>query len=191
MVILSDSTIKGCQVTQTSLKEFGRGVEITNQSNAEFFCKDVSVYAMDSAAIAAQLIKDLEDSGFDLRFRVKAWFDRQTVEDARRNLVRIMRERIKARTFFYGATDTGSALGGRTLYAFSGGRRVGGIFHVWQWDPDSGTMNDVDHWHPQSLDGDSFVVARRQQKIHSPGPIIDIQKSGINLAAQRERLSNN
>jgi hypothetical protein len=190
MVILSDSTIKGCETTQTSLKELGRGVEITNQSNAEFFCKDVSVYAMDSAAIAAQLIKDLENRGFDWRFRLKALFDRQTVEDARRNLVRVMRENIKARTSYFGATETGSSFGGRTVYAFSDGKRVGGIFHIWQWDQEHGTMSDVDRWHPQSLESDSLISAKRQQRIAIPGAIHG-RRSSIDMAAQREHISSN
>jgi hypothetical protein len=191
MVILSDSTVKGCDIMQTSLKEFGRGVEITNQSNADFFCKDVSVNAMDSAAIAAQLIKDLENHGFDWRFRVKAWFDRQTVEDARRNLVRVMRENIKARTSYLGATETAAVPGGRSLYAFSDGKRVGGIFHVWQWDPEHGTMSDVDRWHPQSLEVDSVIASKRQQRIRTVAPTRNTEKYGIDLAAQRERISKN
>src|SRR5215469_12159408 len=193
-IILSDAV-----VTSNIRTYFGgavRPVDITNQADATDFNNHLNTYGWDGAAIAKELIGDLQDRGYDWRFHVKGWFYRESATDARRNLVRVMKENIKFRTSYRGAPDTAVSPGSPTIYAFTYkpnadrpddaipfGRRIGGMFHVWEWNPTDNLMTDIDKWHPQR----GFTVVASRQKDHGRRPIGISQTPGLSLAVQRIR----
>jgi hypothetical protein len=190
MVILSDSAVSS-QLKDNS--KIDRTVDFTDQTDATDYNNHVGVYTLDGIAIAAQLIADLNSRRFDWTFRVKSWFDRQTVEDARRNLARVMTENIRFRSSYRGAAETAPSPDSPTVYAFSGNRRTGGMYHVWEWDPKSKLMADIDHWHPPRLPGVATVTAlaaSQRNKAPRTHPFTD-PKSGVKLASSRNRVSNN
>ena len=185
-IILSDS------VATSNIRNYLDGavrpVDITNQADAADYNNHFNTYGLDGAAVARQLIDDLQSRGYDWRFRMKAWVERESVADARRNLVRIMKENINFRTSYSGAQETALSPGSPTIYAFGKpadsvpfGRRVGGMFHVWEWSPEKNLMADIDKWHPQR--GVTMVAVRPrnrdQRTFRQPQP------PGLNLAVQK------
>jgi hypothetical protein len=149
MVILGDSVVER---RLNGAKLHFSPVHITDQSDAADYEKGISVYGMDAIAIAAQLIRDLANRGLDFEFRSKAWLKRQTVEDARRNLVRVMQENFAFRSSYIGAPDISSS-DSLAVYAFSGYQRSGGMFHVWKRSSSRAGYEiiDVDPWHPKRV----------------------------------------
>jgi len=103
----------------------------------------------DALSIAAQLIKDVNERGTDFRFRLKSLLSLSSVDDARRNLVRVMQEDSVSRAVFYGALEDG-----RPTYIFSGNKRENGVYHVLEWTgatvSGSWEFVDVDAWHAPS-----------------------------------------
>jgi len=147
MVILDDSVAE----ERFSGTNFDMSpIHITDQADAEDYDKGISVYGLDAITIAAQLIDDLNKRGFDWRFRIRKTLHRLTVEDARRNLVRVMQQNYDYHASYFGAVRTGIAPDSRTVYAFDGNLRANGLFHVWERAKlDKGYRNtDVDRWHP-------------------------------------------
>jgi hypothetical protein len=189
MVILSDNALSPQLKDRAKID---RAVDFTNQTDATDYNNHMSVYALDGIAIAAQLIQDLNSRGFDRTFRLKSSLDRQTVEDVRRNLTRVMLENIGFRSSYRGAVETAASPDLPTVYAFSGNKRAGGMYHVWEWDPKSRVMADIDHWHPLRLTGtagDSAVAVNQRGKLPRLHPFADAQ-SGIRLASSQHRLSD-
>jgi hypothetical protein len=153
MIILSDSVVQ----TRTSDVQLSQAfrqaaaaavlpVRFTHQAIASDYNDHVSTYDRDAITIANTLIEDLNERGIDLRMRVKTWFHVHRAIDARRNLIRIMRENAAVRTWYQGDAQHGEH---PVTYIFKGHNQFNGIFHVWRLqDNDSVNMEDVDHWHP-------------------------------------------
>jgi hypothetical protein len=120
-------------------------VHFTDQSDAHDYNSHKNQYVDDAFSIALQIISDLNGRGYDIAFRVRSFLHIQTVQDARRNLLRIMRQNFSSRAWYKSAN-------GITPYVFDGNKPYGGIFHVWQLKPSSSQpgseMEDVDNWHP-------------------------------------------
>lgn len=119
----------------------------------------VGTYAEDAFFIAEQLITDLNNRGGDIRFRVKSLLHFESADDARRNLVRIMKQNSVFRTSYKSSNSN-------RIYVFEGHKRYVGIFHVWRIKEPSlqlGTeMEDVDNWHvPRSPNLDRVDAATR------------------------------
>jgi hypothetical protein len=147
LVILDDSVVE----QRLNGAEFELSpIHITDQADAADYNSGISVYGIDALVIASQLIDDLNRRGFDWRFRIKKLLHRLTVEDARRNLVRVMQQNFDYHSSYFGATRTATVPESRTVYVFDGYTRANGMFHVWQRvKSDSGYKNiDVDRWHP-------------------------------------------
>jgi hypothetical protein len=147
MVLLDDSVVE----ERLSGAKFELSpVHITDQADAADYSKGISAYGLDAITIAAQLIDDLNRRGFDWKFRVRKQLHRLTVEDARRNLVRVMQQNYDYHASYFGAARTAIAPDSRTVYAFDGYLRANGMFHVWKRVKSStGYANiDVDRWHP-------------------------------------------
>jgi hypothetical protein len=151
MVLLSDSSVRPSgDISDEDLSGFSP-VNFTNQIDAGDYNSRTSVFGLDGIAIAARMVTDLRIRGLDRRFRLKSLFGLETAADARRNLLRVMRENAMYHSFYVGASETASAVG-PTVYAFAGYQRLGGIFHVWERskpNPQSASeISDVDGWHP-------------------------------------------
>jgi hypothetical protein len=147
MVLLDDSVVE----ERLSGAKFELSpVHITDQADAADYSKGVSAYGLDAIMIATQLIDDLNKRGFDWKFRVKKRLHLLTVEDARRNLVRVMQQNYDYHASYFGAARTAIAPESRTVYAFDGYLRANGMFHVWERvKSGAGYANiDVDRWHP-------------------------------------------
>lgn len=194
MIILSDSVVTS-QINGDIMSV--PLVRFTNQTDAADYNRGLPVYAMDAAAIAKQLIEDVPNRGFDFRFNVKSWFERQSVQDARRNLVRVMRENIMFHRWYLGAWETAASPSPPTIYAITDesdagtpesriafGRRAGGMFHVWQWNRERREMSDIDKWHPQR----GFTLIASRQGKHRSIPIRLPQDAGIKLAVHKVKV---
>ena len=190
IVILSDSVVTSQISTDIMAVPL---VRFTNQSDAADYNKRLPVYAMDAVAIAKQLTEDLQSHGFDFRFIAKSWFKREGVPDARRNLVRVLRESIAFHRWYLGAWETAVSPSSPTIYAITDqpeagnpdsriafGRRAGGLFHVWRWNHERQEMSDIDNWHPQR--GIALVAAHRGKREKPPAKL---PNPGFTLAAQK------
>jgi hypothetical protein len=151
MVILSDSTLES-RLSDNALNEF-TPARFTYQTDASDYNNHTNVYGKDAYWIARQLIGDLNKRGGDWRYWTKSLLHFHTVNDARRNLVRIMQENSISRTWYrgYPYQEPGGGEVGAT-YVFDKGKRVDGMFHVWQLntnaDKPGSEMEDIDNWHP-------------------------------------------
>jgi hypothetical protein len=124
--------------------EHGLPVNFTYQTDANDYNSHTNPYVDDGFSIALQLIHDLNDRGGDIGLRVRSRLHMENVNNARRNLLRVMRQNSNSRTWYKSAS-------GRPPYVFEGHKQYGGIFHVWRVRPSSqpgGEMDDVDNWHP-------------------------------------------
>jgi hypothetical protein len=150
---------------------FKRPATLTDQNDAGYFQYGTNSYALDGVSIAAQIVRELDSRKFDWRFRLKSLFLNHTsTADVRRNLVRIMQEDFRVRTWYSGAEETSLEPDLSPVYTFTceikedgtvdkqpsdNGvhycHRYGGLFHVWNWDPQFATMKDVDQWHPRNI----------------------------------------
>jgi len=152
MVILSDATLES-RLSDNALGDFNP-VSFTYQTDASDYNNHTNVYGRDAYWIARQLIGDLNKRGGDWRYWAKAILHFHSINDARRNLVRIMEENSTSRTWYRGFPDQGDA---GTTYVFSQEKRVDGMFHVWQLDKQAARpgseMVDVDNWHPPKISG--------------------------------------
>jgi hypothetical protein len=166
-VILSDTAVPSSMGTVT----YPSVVLLTDQSDAAYYSSndEPNAYGLDAVTIAVSLLRELNERGFDWKVSLKSeLLNRTSAEDIRRNLVRIMQEDSEFHTSYRGANNTGPTDGLSTAYNFdcptvsiegriqhkSDGsadycQRYGGIFHVWQWDPQRKVMTDIDFWHPQ------------------------------------------
>lgn len=166
LVILSDTAVPASLASVP----YNAAVNLADQSDASYYTdsKQPNAYAVDSVTIAATIVKELEERGYDVESRLRSIFlNRMTAEDIRRNLIRVMQQDFSFHSAYRGADDTGPVPGLRTAYAFDcppvgeDGRvlhetgsadycqRYGGIFHVWQWEPKYHAMTDIDPWHPR------------------------------------------
>jgi len=119
-------------------------VNFTYQTDAADYNSHSNPYADDALLITLQLISDLNNRGGDLALRFKSLLHVSSVTDARRNVLRIMRENASSRTWYKSASE-------KMPYIFEGYKQYGGMFHVWQVKqgstPLGSEMDDVDHWH--------------------------------------------
>jgi hypothetical protein len=165
-VILSDTAVPP---TPTSV-EYNNVVNLTDQSDASYYtdASQPNGYGLDAVTVAVDLLKELDERGFDWKLTLKSTpLNHANAVDVRRNLVRLLREDFKFHSSYRGAEDTGPIKGLTTAYTFDcplvrrDGRierksdgsveycqRYGGIFHVWNWNPQKQAMTDVDPWHP-------------------------------------------
>lgn len=156
MVILSDSTLQS-RLSDNALNDF-TPARFTFQTDASDYNNHTNVYGYDAYWIARQLIGDLNKRGGDWRYWLKSLVHFHSVKDARRNLVRIMEENSVSRTWYrgYPSQEPGSREPGMT-YVFDNGKRVDGMFHVWQLntnaDKPGSEMEDIDNWHPPKHPG--------------------------------------
>jgi len=151
MVILSDSTLES-RLSDNALNEF-TPARFTYQTDASDYNNHTNVYGVDAYWIARQLIGDLNKRGGDWRYWTKSLLHFHSVKDARRNLVRIMQENSISRTWYRGSPYQGQGGGEMGMtYVFDNGKRVDGMFHVWQLNTNAGKpgseMEDIDNWHP-------------------------------------------
>ena len=163
LVILSDSSLES-RLSDNALRDFIL-VRFTYQTDAEDYNDHTNIYGLDAYSIAKQLIADLNTRGGDLRYRLKTLLHFHYVNDARRSLVRVMKDNSIARTWYRGTPDQGEP---GTPYLFDHHRRVAAIFHVWQLKDHAAKpgsqMVDVDNWHPprvhSSLHESATVAAK-------------------------------
>jgi hypothetical protein len=121
----------------------------TDQNDATDYNSHNNAYAQDAFLIAQTLITDLNDRGGDIRFRVKSALHLIGVDDARRNLVDIMKQNARFHSSYRSSSPN-------RIYVFEGHKQYGGIFHVWRLKQPSrqpgSEMDDVDNWHiPRSF----------------------------------------
>ena len=119
-------------------------VNFTYQTDAYDYNIHANPYIDDAFSVAAQLIGDLNVMKGDVWFRIKSSLHVHNVEDARRNLVEVMRQNSTSRTWYQSTSQ-------RTPYVFDGHKPYGGMFHVWRLSPSSPSgkeMDDIDNWHP-------------------------------------------
>jgi MinD-like ATPase involved in chromosome partitioning or flagellar assembly len=142
MVILADSALAPGDTTKRggiSSSYDPDPVYIMSATSAVDYNQHYNAALQDSLLIVAQLVGDVNRRGTDFRFRLRSSMGVSSVNDARRNLVRVMQEDLASRSVFYGA---------QSEYVFRDSKRVNGAFHVFEWRRDTGDMMDVDHWHP-------------------------------------------
>jgi hypothetical protein len=151
MLILSDSALE-TRETDSALAEF-KPARFTYQTDASDYNYHTNIYGRDAYWIARQLIGDVNTRGGDWWYSIKSALHFHSVKDARRNLVRIIKENSSRRTWYSGfPPEAGGGTGLGATYVFSHERRVDGMFHVWQLskNPELGgrEMEDIDNWHP-------------------------------------------
>jgi hypothetical protein len=159
IVILSDSVVQTrgtdkqlSDALSVSWHSNSPWIRFTHQENADDYNDQLSTYDRDALKIAATLIDDANERGFDLPMRIKSFFHIHSVRDARRNLVRIMQENATHRTWYPGEkrSDTPNDIQNAYLFPVNGYSQFQGMFHIWKLnDSGSGRMDDVDNWHPR------------------------------------------
>jgi len=139
-VILSDSVVetRGSNARLAALTS----VRFTYPTDATDYNRHVSAYGKDAVSISKQLMGDLNKRGGDVWFKLRSFIHIETIQGARRNLVRVMMENAETRTWY--------ACESSTACVFDQHRRVSGMFHVWQVNErgEAHEMLDVDGWHP-------------------------------------------
>jgi hypothetical protein len=154
MVILSDSVIesRGTDKRLLDLSSLHNSVYVTYATNAADYSLHSNLYGKEAVGIAEQLIDDLAKRGVDLRYRLKSLAHLEHVEDARRNLVRIMAENQQYRAW-YACESEGACI-------FDKHKRQNGMFHVWHLPAAIGSeMQDVDPWHRPKIVARQLVSA--------------------------------
>jgi len=160
----SDETMTSTDVP--SRRDPMTSLRFTYASNADDYNIHDNEFAEDALRIADQLIADLSERGGDFRYRAKALLHMETIDDARRNLTRIMEENMHMRSWYECSSSPcvfWPFLKSEGMYHAT---RRNGMFHVWQLrrgmdgrgKEAKGEMEDVDGWHPPKTVADSVVV---------------------------------
>ncbi|HZD32935.1 MAG TPA: ABC transporter substrate-binding protein [Candidatus Angelobacter sp.] len=153
MVILSDSTVQR-GITASDLADSIYPINFTYQTDAYDYNHRTNPYSSDSLAIAAEVIGDLNRRGLSLKYRLKSLLGLETATDARRELVRVIKENAIFRTSYEGSPQKGVETVLHPVYTFEGYKRTNGIYHVWELarttsEEKNEEMKDVDNWHPK------------------------------------------